>query len=418
MTNTIRHLAVAAGLGIGATLAAPMSAYGLELPAGSLKELAGNGAAMFAAGLVTGVVATSIVALIVRHRAKRRAAKAEEEAKRFESARTETPLPFVPLDDDDTAVTGEISSPGITSRFRSRLSSLTHQHEALDGVPVITRASNALSEREAWAEIDAALSGPINCNPETSHDIYQIALAELSGKAAPQAAAKSPEQTAEEERQADAAAALRTLDDTGDNRVNVAVATPRRTYAPVPDIPVMRTDPQSASAEKAPAASAAPVAAVPMADYSGHENVWAAALAELGDAPVEAVPAKRAAQRAQAPAASDPSSTSAFLTAARSYQAPAGARTSDPSSTSAFLAMASARTAQVVEGSRASAVHAAPSSYLAARSRVDAILNEETERLGGAPVPAAQDARPRLSVVDGGTESFLRASSGQLRKTM
>ena len=44
--------------------------------------------------------------------------------------------------------------------------------------------------------------------------------------------------------------------------------------------------------------------------------------------------------------------------------------------------------------------------------------NEETERLGGAPVPAAQDARPRLSVVDGGTESFLRASSGQLRKTM
>ena len=165
MTNTIRHLAVAAGLGIGATLAAPMSAYGLELPAGSLKELAGNGAAMFAAGLVTGVVATSIVALIVRHRAKRRAAKAEEEAKRFESARTETPLPFVPLDDDDTAVTGEISSPGITSRFRSRLSSLTHQHEALDGVPVITRASNALSEREAWAEIDAALSGPIKRAP-------------------------------------------------------------------------------------------------------------------------------------------------------------------------------------------------------------------------------------------------------------
>lgn len=155
-----------------------------------------------------------------------------------------------------------------------------------------------------------------------------------------------------------------------------------------------------------------------MADYSGHENVWAAALAELGETPAQAAPAKRSAQRAHAPVVSDPGSTSAFLTAARSYQAPAGARASDPSSTSMFLAMASSGKARVVEGSRVSAAHAAPSSYLAARSRVDAILNEETERLGGAPAPAATDARPRLSVVHGGTESFLRASSGQLRKTM
>lgn len=66
-------------------------------------------------------------------------------------------------------------------------------HDAPKDVPIISRASGAPSDREAWAELDALLSedSPISCDPRTAKDVYQIALEELQQHTAAPAADKS-----------------------------------------------------------------------------------------------------------------------------------------------------------------------------------------------------------------------------------
>ena len=63
------------------------------------------------------------------------------------------------------------------------------------GVPVIARAQDALSEEEAWADIDELLSAdsPVSCDPARSKDIYEIALEEMARGA--RAAAQAPAAT-------------------------------------------------------------------------------------------------------------------------------------------------------------------------------------------------------------------------------
>ena len=66
-------------------------------------------------------------------------------------------------------------------------------------VPVIARAQDAMSEADAWADIDSMLSedSPISCDAATSKDIYQIAFEELQRetRAAQDASASSAQPT-------------------------------------------------------------------------------------------------------------------------------------------------------------------------------------------------------------------------------
>lgn len=134
---------------------------------------------------------------------------------------------------------------GITSRLRSH---------ADQGVPVISRAVDALDEEAAWAEIDAMFSdgSPISCDPSSSKDMYQIAIEELrrSERAAQD---RAKEQEASQTAQLAALASL---------------------YGP-------SSTSSSAGIGPQPEASEVEEVEVPMADYSGHEDMWAAAVAIL-----------------------------------------------------------------------------------------------------------------------------------------
>ncbi|MFR3450546.1 MAG: hypothetical protein ACLTSX_01700 [Collinsella sp.] len=142
-----------------------------------------------------------------------------------------------------------------------------------DGVPVISRAVDALDEAEAWAEIDAMFSGdsPFSCDPTRSKDMYQIALEELhrTEQAAAQAAARSATAAA------DAREDVIGRDEAMASLYGGAVA--RASYAPSASQDATRFAPVSAAPVR-PVAVAATVedVEVPMADYSGHEDMWAA----------------------------------------------------------------------------------------------------------------------------------------------
>ena len=135
------------------------------------------------------------------------------------------------------------------------------------GVPVISRAVDALSEEEAWAEIDSLLDSDlsVSCDPIHSKDMYQIALEEIARGTASNTACESTD-----------------------------------TSMTIPDAAVMgssRSQEQAAARSSAVAASVVSICPdpvpeeleepeaieVPMVDYSGHEDMWAAALAILSE---------------------------------------------------------------------------------------------------------------------------------------
>jgi hypothetical protein len=119
---------------------------------------------------------------------------------------------------------------------------------------------------------------PFSCDPTRSKDMYQIALEELrrTEQAAAQAAARSATAAA------DAREDVIGRDEAMASLYGGAVA--RASYAPV--LPKMQ--PASAPVSAAPVRPVAVAATVedvevPMADYSGHEDMWARALAILAE---------------------------------------------------------------------------------------------------------------------------------------
>lgn len=129
------------------------------------------------------------------------------------------------------------------------------------GVPVITRAIDAMDEEAAWADIDAMFTGdsPISCDPVSSKDMYQIAFEEL----------RRSEQLVHERRQEEQAA---------QDAQNAAMASLYGGAVPV----ASEANQSSVSAAVQGGQGDAPVEVeVPVADYSGHEEMWAAAVAIL-----------------------------------------------------------------------------------------------------------------------------------------
>lgn len=134
---------------------------------------------------------------------------------------------------------------------------------AEQGVPVISRAVDAMDEEAAWADIDAmfAEDSPISCDPISSKDMYQIAFEELR-RSEQLAQERSREEKVAQDAQMAAMASL---------------------YGSPASVVVPPAAPQPvAPAESQEQVVSAPAEVeVPVADYSGHEEMWAAAVAIL-----------------------------------------------------------------------------------------------------------------------------------------
>lgn len=448
---------MAAGLGCGAVMLAPRTAMALpfaldSLPLDRLSALAETDVAPFAVGALVGCAVTSVVAAVeLAGMQKRQAAEAEQAA--------DEAAPQMPADASATAVF-EAPREGFTSRIMTKLSAA--RRDPGEGVPVIARASGAPTEAEAWAEIDAFMDeSPFSCDPSKSQDLYQIALAELAGQrtgtvgtragaagtsaAASAAPAPAPRaRSIEEERKADADAALATLDKL------IGVDEP----APAPTAKRFSADARRpVAAQVAPLSASEPAATGPVsfADYSGHEAMWAEALAVFDEpaapaahptgekrptpAPAKAgMPARRtvapaavpavAPARAEAPAPATPAGTTAvFMAAARR----AGVRASAPAArTSSFTVLSGAPAVPAAKPEPAAVsapalapqpapqdafVDAAPS----ASARIDEIFNEESALIGKLKRSGLYPGvmHRHLSVVDGRTEAMPRLTAQQ-----
>lgn len=347
-TAKIAYRRSAIGISAGLGIALPLAAYAATLPMDGVNDVVRMSATPFAAGVIAGVGVLAISGGLLDRRAER----LEEEA--AEAAR------FSSVFSDSDAVVARTARTGAAAAERGK-SGKRFSSDARKGVPVISRAVDALDEAEAWAEIDAMFSddSPISCDPARSKDMYQIALEEL----------RRTEQMRAEEASARAAdassrtAAMQAL--YGSAVVAASAAQPVQpiveTISPaaVTNVPVPAASAAPAPVVPAAAAPASAAPSVPMADYSGHEDMWASALAIL-DEPVAAAvaPVSRAAQ---------------------------------PSETS-FISRS--RMAAVAEGGNATKMH----------SRVNAMIEEEFEKASSSSV--RHSTHEYLKVVDGGTASL------------
>lgn len=381
---------VAAGLSCGIGLAVPVAAYAVTLPFEGVHGAIAASAVPFAVGALAGVglFAASNV-LLDRHVAF----DAEDTAADAAPAHTH----------EGVAARAAGLHAGLTGLFARSddeyednpdVERFFGRRRVPKDVPVIARAQWAPSEAEAWADIDAILSedSPISCDATRSKDIYEIALEELrqsqddaaaqpagahassaGAAAAPvrtwEPSASAPAETTatfmalaaeiargtettariehDEDEDTDAArlAALASLDVIdGERPHRTPVSEPAR--VPAPEMPVMRG---------AAAAQAAPEPTVPQADYSGHEDMWASALAILAE---------------------DESRASTTMPTA--------------------VPPSPERAQAVDEGARATAMH----------SRVNSLIEEEFDQVPSQSV--RRTSREYLRVIQGGTASFPR----------
>lgn len=295
------HRALTAGLSVGAGLAVSAAIYAATIPFEEVHAMVEGAVVPFAVGSVAGVGIYAIGASIADARARARLQREQDatDAKADEKA-------------------------GV----KERGSLFSHSRNATPkGVPVIARAQNALTEAEAWADIDSLLDGssPVSCDPAHSKDIYEIALEEMARTASASTASPSasgapvpPDMTA-------TSAFVLSQMQAAMGAQAVVPPVPVRAAADASAVPVARqvsevpaVEPQQqvakSQAEPAAAPASAPqqteitsvlpelsqddflasasaaeeepaVVEVPVADYSGHEDMWAEALAILEEKP-------------------------------------------------------------------------------------------------------------------------------------
>lgn len=373
-------IGISAGLGI----ALPLAAYAATLPFDGVNDAVRADALPFAVGIVAGVGMLALTGHLIDRHAER-VAEDEAEAARFASL----------YDGSSTrADSAQTMTKGATPRGKRFA-----RGGAPAGVPVISRAVDALDEMEAWAEIDAMFNedSPISCDPARSKDMYQIALEELLK--AERAAAQT--QSAPQADVASTGSSAYAGDADEANARNEAMAAlygdavVQRSYAPVlPNMPAAsapapavavqaassadRTNAAPAQVESGSAVSEMSAASredsvsVPVADYSGHEGMWAAALVILQEIePSMAAPGAHA-----APAA---------------HVAAAAAEASPAVDTSHIDAR---RMAAIAEGNRATREH----------SHVNELIEEEFNRVPSKSVH--HTAHEYLKVIEGGTAAM------------
>lgn len=265
-------IAISAGLG----LALPLAAYAVTLPFDGVGEVIRSEALPLAAGSLVGVGMLALSGRLLDARAERLADE-RAEAERLKSA----------FFDARGAESAHVASGENRTHGRRAKTSTP------DGVPVISRAVDALDEAEAWAEIDAMFSAdsPFSCDPARSKDMYQIALEELhrAERAGAQAVSQVSPQAAAAPVSAEAREDVLGRDEAMASLYGSSVA--RNSHVPV--LPKMQ--PAAAPMPASPAGDGVMAGAastcvdahgdvvVPMADYSGHEGMWARALAILAE---------------------------------------------------------------------------------------------------------------------------------------
>lgn len=245
MESTMRTNGVLiAGLSAGAGVLLPAAAYVATIPFEEAHAFVGGVAAPVAAGSVMGVGLLCAGMRIADALADR----AEHE--------------------DEYAARAE-------ARYAARVAA------ASKGVPTIARAQDAMTERAAWEDIDALMgdSSPVSCDPLSSKDIYEIALQEMAS-ASPAPAPAVPRQ-ASGPVPADATASFVAAASWGARPVG-ALDLDEVDEAAAPADP----EPSDAGTERVARAAddAERIVEVPVADYSGHEAMWAAALDILAEA--------------------------------------------------------------------------------------------------------------------------------------
>jgi len=378
----------AVGISAGLGIALPLAAYAVSLPFDGVSEVVRADAMPFAAGIVAGVGMLALTGHLLDVHADRVAAE-EAEAARF-SSMYETGV----INRGASNSHSQTSSAPRGKRFARKGTPA--------GVPVISRAVDALDEMEAWAEIDAMFKdgSPISCDPTRSKDMYQIALEEL--RRSERAAAAATPVTA-------AAAIAATAATAATAAVRVTTPVPQaanaggsfvddfdldeadardeamaslygpsvvsRSHAPV--LPTMsapvvqsavpvRTVQASSPAQQVRSQEAP---SVPVADYSGHEGMWAAALAILADESVSALTSV-----SSTPAVAEPAATSV---------------------------MDARRMAAIAEGSHATRLH----------SHVNSIIEEEFDKVPSKSVH--RTAHEYLKVIEGGTAGMPALQSAE-----
>lgn len=391
------HRSAAIGLSGGLALAVPLAAYAATLPFDGVHYVVRTAGLPFALGAFAGIGFYAMSAAFYESR---------EEAEEADQVASDEPF----------FATGILD--GGTGMFRRR--------GADDSVPVIARAVDAMSEAEAWAEIDQLLSedSPVSCDASTSKDIYQLALEELAraassspdstrataaaggATASGQASAAGPASVSANARDASAAAGYTAgmpalaAGSNGDamqaTSADLDLDEPSGVFAVTDDVVAAvvaadaaaakaASDAAAAAAEAAAPAAGAPVAAavaqgapvgdeasaafgddapvqeVVMVDYTGHEEMWARAIAVLEEdaAPVAAVGSYRPKHALRTDFIDDP-----------------------------------ARARAVAEGARSTRMH----------SHVNEILSEELDRVDSQGV--RRTGHEYLRVIQGGTASM------------
>lgn len=377
--QTHAHPAIAAGLAGGIGLILPAAAYLATASLDGAHRLVAEAGMPFALGAVAGAGMCAVAMAALAASANARLGN-RSEAGEYRFGEDAAPAPE--------------EAPEAPAKERT---GIFHVRPAED-VPVISRALDALSEAEAWAEIDKLLEedSPVSCDPARSKDIYEIAFAELArGASAPAPAsqpAPAPAATSAlaaldgagdaAQPTANLAAEREELSDTDAARAAAlaslgAVSEPRAAAAPSASSETIAMPPSSEPAPMAAAVAAAPEE-VPMADYTGHEDMWAAALAILEAEPEpELAIASEPLEAAPLPAVEE---VPAAAPRVRAEEVPATEE----------------RVEAIAEGERLTEMH----------GRINEILGEEVAKMPSQSM--RRTSREYLRVIQGGTMAMPR----------
>ena len=181
------HRAIAVGISGGIGLAVPLLAHVATQSSPEAQATVASLSIPFALGSFAGVGAYVLSSSLFDMMDRREAERAAESASATATAQADAPASaqgaFAQESGDAASfAAGECASAAVTTSFEADIERFFGRHGKPDDVPVIARAADAMSEAQAWEEIDSMLSdsSPVSCDPLQSKDIYQIALEELA----------------------------------------------------------------------------------------------------------------------------------------------------------------------------------------------------------------------------------------------
>lgn len=181
------HRAIAVGISGGIGLAVPLLAHVATQPSPEAQATVASLSIPFALGSFAGVGVYVLSSSLFDMMDRREAERAAESASAAATAQADAPAAAQGAFAQESGnaapfAAGECASAAVTTSFEADIERFFGRHGKPDDVPVIARAADAMSEAQAWEEIDSMLSdnSPVSCDPLQSKDIYQIAFEELA----------------------------------------------------------------------------------------------------------------------------------------------------------------------------------------------------------------------------------------------